>query len=307
MKAQAQGNQDRRYYGKYRGKVLENIDPMELGRIMVEVPALVGLEASWALPCVPYAGPQVGFVMIPPIGANVWVEFEGGDPTHPIWAGCFWGELEKPVLNETPYQKVIKTESFTLFINDVPGAGEMMIEMGPPAFEIPVILTMDAAGLQIETAEAIVSMSPEEITATLPPTVVTITEESVDVVTEGVVTVTAEDVNVTANVDVTGPVEVTGNVELTGAVEIEGNVEITGAVEIEGNVEIAGAVEVEGNVEIAGAVEIEGNVDVTGAVEVVGDTAVIGAFEVVGDQAVAGAVEVAGPLVAATLTGVPIP
>ena len=138
--------QDRRYYGKYRGKVLDNIDPMELGRLLVEVPALVGLEASWALPCVPYAGEQVGFVMIPPITANVWVEFEGGDPTHPIWAGCFWGELEKPVLAETPFQKVIKTESFTLFINDVPGAGEMILEFGPPAVEIPVIITIDAAG-----------------------------------------------------------------------------------------------------------------------------------------------------------------
>ncbi|PTL79523.1 phage baseplate assembly protein V [Vitiosangium sp. GDMCC 1.1324] len=300
-------SQDRRYYGKYRGKVLENIDPMELGRILVEVPALVGLESSWALPCVPYAGMQVGFVMIPPIGANVWVEFEGGDPTHPIWAGCFWGEAEKPVLAETPYQKVIKTDSFTLLINDIPGAGEMMLEFGPPAVEVPVIITIDAAGIQIETAEALVSMSPEEITATLPPTAVTITEASVTVETEGVVTVTAEDVNVTANVDVTGPVEVTGDVEITGAVEVTGDVEITGAVEVTGDVEIAGAVEVTGNVEIAGAVEIEGNVDVVGAVEIEGDTAVVGAFEVVGDQAVAGAVEVAGPLVAATLTGVPIP
>ncbi len=307
MNHDAPAHQDRRYYGKYRGKVLENLDPLELGRILVEVPALDGLEASWALPCVPYAGLQVGFLMLPPIGANVWVEFEGGDPTHPIWAGCFWGEGEKPVLVETPFQKIIKTDSFTLFINDVPGAGEMILEMGPPAVEVPVTIMIDPAGLQIETAEALVSMSPEEITATLPPTAVVMTEASVSVETEGAVTVTAEDVTVTANVDVIGPVEVVGNVEVTGAVEIEGNVEIAGAVEIEGNVEIAGAVEIEGNVEVAGAVEIEGEVGVVGAVEVVGDTAVVGAFEVVGDQAVAGAVEVAGPLVAATLTGVPIP
>jgi uncharacterized protein involved in type VI secretion and phage assembly len=81
-----------RYYGKYRGMVLNNIDPMQQGRLQVQVPDVAGLiPASWAMPCVPIAGIQNGMVALPMIGSGVWVEFEQGNPDHPIWVGCFWG------------------------------------------------------------------------------------------------------------------------------------------------------------------------------------------------------------------------
>lgn len=76
------------FFGKYRGKVENNIDPMMMGRVQVSVPAVLGDGGlSWAMPCAPYAGSGVGFFAIPPTGANVWVEFEGGDPDYPIWSG----------------------------------------------------------------------------------------------------------------------------------------------------------------------------------------------------------------------------
>ena len=78
------------YYGKYRGKVENNIDPQLMGRIQVSCPAVLGGGTmSWALPSAPYAGPGIGFFAIPPKGANVWVEFEGGNTDFPIWSGCF--------------------------------------------------------------------------------------------------------------------------------------------------------------------------------------------------------------------------
>lgn len=81
-----------RYIGKYRGIVADNADPDQLGRIKATVPAVSPEILGWALPCLPYAGPGVGFFAIPPIGASVWVEFEAGDPALPIWTGCFWAE-----------------------------------------------------------------------------------------------------------------------------------------------------------------------------------------------------------------------
>jgi uncharacterized protein involved in type VI secretion and phage assembly len=89
-----------RYYGKYRGLVLNNIDPMQLNRLMVQVPDVAGLlPATWAMPCVPVAGIQNGMVALPMIGSGVWVEFEQGNPDYPIWVGCFWGSAaEVPVL-----------------------------------------------------------------------------------------------------------------------------------------------------------------------------------------------------------------
>ncbi|HBL27563.1 MAG TPA: baseplate assembly protein, partial [Acidobacteria bacterium] len=55
------------FYGKYRGKVSNNIDPLQIGRLQVSVPEVLGDgRLSWALPCVPFAGPGVGFFALPP-------------------------------------------------------------------------------------------------------------------------------------------------------------------------------------------------------------------------------------------------
>jgi hypothetical protein len=86
------GEFDKRFYGKYRGLVVENIDPEQIGRVLVQVPDVLGLiPSSWAMPCVPAAGIQSGCFVVPPIGSQVWVEFEQGDPDYPIWNGGFWG------------------------------------------------------------------------------------------------------------------------------------------------------------------------------------------------------------------------
>lgn len=89
-----------KYYGKYRGMVLNNVDPMQQGRLQVQVPDVAGLvPASWAMPCVPVAGLQNGMMALPIIGSGVWVEFEQGNADYPIWTGCFWGSAaEVPAL-----------------------------------------------------------------------------------------------------------------------------------------------------------------------------------------------------------------
>ncbi len=88
------------FYGKYRGTVLNNVDPMQQGRLQVQVPDVAGLiPTSWAMPCVPVAGIQNGMMALPIIGSGVWVEFEQGNPDYPIWTGCFWGSAaEIPAL-----------------------------------------------------------------------------------------------------------------------------------------------------------------------------------------------------------------
>lgn len=106
-----------RHFGKYRGLVHDNDDPLGQGRIQVQVPAVLGDRTLWAMPCVPYAGPDLGFLALPPVGANVWVEFEGGDRGHPIWAGCFWDAGEVPS-DATPTMKVLKTPGAIIRIDD---------------------------------------------------------------------------------------------------------------------------------------------------------------------------------------------
>jgi uncharacterized protein involved in type VI secretion and phage assembly len=83
---------DKKYFGKYRGMVINNVDPMQMGRLMVQVPDISGLlPSSWAMPCFPVTGKQMGVWVLPVIGSGVWVEFEQGDPDYPIWTGCFPG------------------------------------------------------------------------------------------------------------------------------------------------------------------------------------------------------------------------
>jgi hypothetical protein len=116
------------FFGKYRGKVQNNIDPYLIGRVQVTAPAVLGDAIVWALPCAPYAGPGVGFFAIPPVGANVWVEFEGGNPEVPIWSGCFWEVGDLPATMALPEMKVLKTDTATVTLNDLPGVGGVTIE-----------------------------------------------------------------------------------------------------------------------------------------------------------------------------------
>ena len=86
------GGGPERFFGKYRGIVVDNIDPLQIARIRAQVPAVLGeTPSSWALPCAPAAGIQAGCFIVPPVGSQVWIEFERGDPDFPIWTGGFWG------------------------------------------------------------------------------------------------------------------------------------------------------------------------------------------------------------------------
>jgi len=98
------GGNPQRYYGKYRGLVIENIDPEQIGRVLVQVPDVLGeTPSSWAMPCVPAAGIQSGCFIVPPIGSQVWVEFEQGNSDYPIWTGGFWGLVaDVPVFATAP-------------------------------------------------------------------------------------------------------------------------------------------------------------------------------------------------------------
>lgn len=118
---------ERRYFGKYRGLVVDNADPEQLGRLKIQVPSVLGSEvvSGWATPCAPYGGDaNQGIFFIPEVGAGVWVEFEEGDLEFPIWVGTFWGkpsgesELPKPnapdgseegSVQDPPTRKMIKT------------------------------------------------------------------------------------------------------------------------------------------------------------------------------------------------------
>lgn len=129
-------NGEERFYGKYRGTVVNNVDPMQQGRLQVQVPDVAGLlPATWAMPCVPFAGIQNGMFALPVIGSGVWVEFEQGDPQHPIWTGCFWGsaaEVPAMALATPPGMPAVTLQTPLqngITISDLPGpTGGIMLK-----------------------------------------------------------------------------------------------------------------------------------------------------------------------------------
>jgi uncharacterized protein involved in type VI secretion and phage assembly len=127
---------ENKFYGKYRGTVINNIDPMLMGRIQAIVPDVSNIvPTSWALPCLPVAGMQMGVFAVPPIGAGVWIEFEQGDPDYPIWTGCFIGSpadvpllanMAPPPVSSITLQTMLQNG---IIVNDVPGpTGGIMLK-----------------------------------------------------------------------------------------------------------------------------------------------------------------------------------
>lgn len=129
-------NEPKKFLGKYRGTVVNNIDPEQRGRIQVMVPDVSNvMVSSWALPCVPVGGIQTGMFAVPPIGAGVWIEFEQGNPDYPIWTGCFWGstaevpamaKIVPPAISSITLQTTLQNG---IVISDVPGpTGGIMLK-----------------------------------------------------------------------------------------------------------------------------------------------------------------------------------
>lgn len=157
-----------RYYGKYRGIVSDNNDPSNLGRIKARVTELLGtVETGWALPCAPYAANNEGQFMVPPINAGVWIEFESGDLSRPIWTGCWWGNNQVPQDNSgtgaTPPLKIIRSEtglmvtldddSRTITVSDENGQNMIEIKVGQGRITLKSAAKAIVEAPQIELVE----------------------------------------------------------------------------------------------------------------------------------------------------------
>lgn len=150
-----------RFFGKHRGKVESNVDPMLMGRLQVSAPTVFGSGMlAWAMPCVPFAGPQVGFFFLPPTGANVWLDFEGGDPDYPVWSGCFWGLGECPATPPAPGVSVLKTAAFTLQVMEVAPAAPLVTISTVTGASI----SFGPAGIEVKTSAGIVAIEGTQIT-----------------------------------------------------------------------------------------------------------------------------------------------
>jgi hypothetical protein len=148
-----------RFYGKYRGLVLINVDPQNQGRLKAVVPEVLGIiPTNFCLPCTPYAGTLAGLFTVPMVGTGVWIEFEAGDVNRPIWSGCWWGTAQVP-MNELglPSQftsKVLRTDTGLLIslddaaqsitFKDLAGLNSMSMQLGIVQVQGKALMVLDA-------------------------------------------------------------------------------------------------------------------------------------------------------------------
>ncbi|MCW3848703.1 phage baseplate assembly protein V [Sphingomonas sp. LB-2] len=189
----------KQFWGKYRGTVVDNEDPLMLGRLQVSAPMVLGeVLTAWAMPCVPYAGMQVGFYMMPPVGAAVWVEFEGGEPDYPIWTGCYWREGERPAEAELPTSHMIQTSSCKLLLDDLPGEGGFTLTATDPAVAVPVTVSGSSSGITIGLAQVRIAVTEAGVTIVAEPGSLAVTAEGFTIA-HGSATVSGVEPQVTIN------------------------------------------------------------------------------------------------------------
>ena len=143
-----------RFYGKYRGTVTD-VDAGTM-RIKAKVPSvLAGQESGWCMPCVPYAGKDVGFAFLPEVGSGVWIEFEGGDVSYPIWTGCYWRQDEPPSDAAAAVKAVVTKEHKLLFDDDAPSITLSDSNQNQ--------VTLESSGLTLERASNKIEVSDSEV------------------------------------------------------------------------------------------------------------------------------------------------
>jgi uncharacterized protein involved in type VI secretion and phage assembly len=144
-----------RFFGKYRG-VVTDIDAGTL-RIKATVPAVLADQPTgWARACVPFAGPDMGIAFLPEIGAGVWIEFEGGDVSYPIWVGCFWYDGEQPS-DATASVKAIVTKAGQKILFDEDGGTITVTDQNNNS------ITLGSDGISLERGSSQIDIGDAEV------------------------------------------------------------------------------------------------------------------------------------------------
>lgn len=147
-----------RFYGKYRG-IVSDVDPGTM-RVKALVPAVLGdAETGWAMPCVPYAGPQTGFAFLPAVGSGVWIEFEGGDVSYPIWVGGYWRTGEFPPGAGRNVRVIVSTAELTLTFDDDQGQLTLSDKSGNKVTLAGTGLTLANGGQSVKVTSSSVSVN----------------------------------------------------------------------------------------------------------------------------------------------------
>jgi len=147
------------FFGKYRGTVHTVEEGDALGIISVKVPDVFGQDfvVERVRPCSPFAGSKHGFVAIPESGDGVWVEFEAGKPSLPIWTGFWWADGEIPEPKGPLVRSFITTKGHKLILDDDGNEVKLLHADGAE-------LTMKDSDITIKIGDTSIKLTKSDIT-----------------------------------------------------------------------------------------------------------------------------------------------
>jgi hypothetical protein len=153
------------YYGIYRGTVESVEEGDNLGIISVKIPDVFGPDhtLSRVRPCSPFAGDKHGFVAIPEPGDGVWIQFEAGKTSLPVWVGFWWASGEMPEPKGKLVRSFITTKGHKFVLDDDADEVTLLHSGGAE-------MKMTGSDVTITIGNASIEMSSSEIKLAVGPT-----------------------------------------------------------------------------------------------------------------------------------------
>jgi len=149
------------WFGKYRGEVTVVGTGKDLGKIKATVPTVYGVdkdrkpvESVWIEPVVPFAGNKHGFAFMPEKGDGVWIEFEGGDSSKPLWTGCFWAKDQMPKAASDKVRVIATSHGHQIVLDD--DKDEIRIEHGKGP---SIVMTKDSITIKVKSKKIVLDGS----------------------------------------------------------------------------------------------------------------------------------------------------
>ena len=128
---------ENRFFGKYRGIVTDVVTEKEEGKekmgfIMVQIPEIYydGI-VPLVKPCVSFAGENCGFFAFPKKGDRIWIEFEGGDQSRPLWSGFWWKKGAIPGFMSLDIVGIVSRTGHRITMDDNSGIISLAHAKGP--------------------------------------------------------------------------------------------------------------------------------------------------------------------------------
>lgn len=181
------------YFGIYRGIVDAIEEGDNLGIISVKIPDVFGADhvVEKVRPCSPFAGDKHGFVTIPEVGDGVWIQFEAGQTSLPVWIGFWWAAGEMPEPKGALVRSFITTKGHKLLLDD--DADELTVQ---------------------HSGGAEMKMTGDDITIKIGDTSITLTSD--DMTLQVGASPTSPSIKITSS-DITVQASTVGSVKLTSA------------------------------------------------------------------------------------------